>query len=176
MATPETTPPPAATAPPPEASAPAAPGLRERWARNVLGTASAAILLVALLHAGGYFFASMATEYSGVKSEYHAVFRGLRLGFALQSAIVAVVLAIAALRPPAVSRPVIVLCGLLPLVGTAMVAWSTSSLVASVLLAVTALLIVAGALLRPPEPGAPTGADFYDGNGRDVPVRARGKR
>ena len=134
-------------------AAPAAPApaeaFRLRAARAVLATAAGCLLVIALLHASGYFFAKVATEYSGVKSEYHAVFRGLRLGSAVQALIVAVILGLAAVRPNAVSSPVIVLCGLLPLVGTAMVAWSTSNAVGSILLAVTALLVVAGALLRP---------------------------
>ena len=128
---------------------PAGPGFRLRAARAVLATAAGCLLVIALLHASGYFFAKVPTEYSGVKSEYHAVFRGLRLGSAVQALIVAVILGLAAVRPNAVSSPVIVLCGLLPLVGTAMVAWSTSNAVGSILLAVTALLVVAGALLRP---------------------------
>ena len=136
-------------------AAPAAPApaeaFRLRAAKAVLATAAGCLLVIALLHASGYFFAKVATEYSGVKSEYHAVFRGLRLGSAVQALIVAVILAIAALRPKAVSSPVIVLCGLLPLVGTAMVAWSTANTVGSVLLAATSLLVVAGALLRPSE-------------------------
>ncbi len=139
-------------------STPAAPAVpapaeafRLRAARAVLATAAGCLLVIAMLHASGYFFAKVATEYSGVKSEYHAVFRGLRLGSAVQALIVAVILGIAALRPKAVSSPVIVLCGLLPVVGTAMVAWSTANTIGSVLLAATALLVVAGALLRPSE-------------------------
>jgi len=133
---------------PAEAVLPAEP-FRLRASRAVLGTAAGCLLVVAILHAGGYAVASIAVANSGLKPEYQAMFRGLWLGFSLQSLVVAAILGLATLRPSAVSRPALVLCGLLPLVGGAMVAWSLASPVASVLLVAATLLVVAGTLLLP---------------------------
>ncbi len=128
---------------------PSGPGFRARWTRYLLSAAAACLLLVSLLHAGGYAVASIAVANSGLKPEYQAMFRGLWMGFSVQALVVAAILAISAFRPNAVSRPAMVLCGLLPMIGGAMVAWSLASPVASVLLIGASLLVVAGALLRP---------------------------
>lgn len=141
--------------PPPTPPSPlSSPGFRVRSAHWLLGGASACLLLLAVIHAGGYAVAGIAISNSGLKPVYQATFRGLWLGFSLQALVVAAILALAALRPAAISRSVIVLCGLMPLVSGAILASTLESPAASLLLIGASVLVVAGALARPPVPQA----------------------
>ena len=152
--TPEQTPPASRTA----ASLPGRP-----VSSYVLFAGAGCLLLVAAIHAAGYAAVMLAVRNSGLTPWFQGCFRALWLGYALQLAVIAAILAAAAWKPGSVSRAVTILCGLLPLPTGLLLASYNDSLPTTVAYLVVAVLTVAGALLTPraaprpqPAPGAPT--------------------
>ena len=123
--------------------------LRERAAAWALAFAALALLGIALLHGTGYVAASIAVSNSGLSATYQETFRSLWLGFALQAAMLAGVLGLAALRPAAVSRAVVGICGLLPIVTVALMQRSSGGTFTGLLLLVATGLVLAGMILQP---------------------------
>lgn len=113
------------------------------------------LFVVTLYHATGYVTASIAVANSGLTPDLKQAFRALWLGMSLQALITALVVLIAALRPWSVSRPVLLICALLPGLSAALLFSYRGSLVGASLLALGALLVVAGAALRPRAPLVP---------------------
>ena len=127
---------------------------RGRAARWSLALAAGALLLLALVHGGGYVAASIAVANSGLKPLYQEAFRALWLGFSLQAAVLAGVLGLAALRPNAVSRAVAGICGLLPILNAALMLRFLGGAFTSALLVATATLVIVGMALQPSRGGA----------------------
>ena len=122
------------------------------------------LLLIAAIHAAGYAAVTLAVRNSGLTPWFQNSFRALWLGYALQLAVIAAVLATAAWKPGSVSRAVTILCGLLPLPSGLLLAHYNDSLVTTVAFLLAAVLIVGGALASPVpapvprlDPGGPAG-------------------
>lgn len=134
-------------------AAPPAPASRAQAARRksskfaLLG-ASLSMALVAAVHGAGYVTASIAVRNSGLAPYFQKAFRALWLGYALQALVVAGLLALAALWPTSVSRAVLLLASLLPLVTGALLAYHLDSVLGSLLLLLAVLLLGVGVALR----------------------------
>jgi hypothetical protein len=113
------------------------------------------LFVVTLYHAAGYISASIAVNNSGLSPDLKQAFRALWLGMSLQALITALVVLIAAFRPWSVSRPVLLICALLPGLSAALLFSFRGNLVGASLLALGALLVIAGAALRGRAPQAP---------------------
>ncbi len=132
----------------PRTSSSVQPAGRQKAAAYALYGASACLFLVAAMHGAGYVAASIAVKNSGLSPFFQNAFRALWLGFSLQALVIGGILLIAAMRPRSVSRAVLILCGLLPLISGALLALYLESVVGSLALVAAAALIVAGAALR----------------------------
>jgi len=77
--------------------------------------------------------------------------RGLWLTFASQNLLFALLYFLVASRPRAMSREVIVICGLLQLVAAILIFYFASSTTSMYLLSVAALLVLVGSMLWPSE-------------------------
>jgi hypothetical protein len=137
----------------PEQAAPASPSTAPRPGRPVssylLFTGAGGLLLLAAIHGAGYAAVVLASRNSGLTPWFQGAFRALWLGYALQLAVIAAILAAAAWKPGSVSRAVTILCGLLPLPTGLLLANANDSLATTVVYLVVALLTVSGALLAP---------------------------
>ena len=96
-----------------------------------------------------YAFLNVALNNNNLTPDLESSIRALWLAFACQGALVAVLYAIVASRPHAVSREVIVLLGLLHLVESVLQFGFSGSKVVAGLLIFTALFVLVGALLWP---------------------------
>lgn len=108
-----------------------------------------ALLGVAAFYFATYLGLSIAVRNSGLTAFYRQTILAMWLAFCLQACLLGALYALVAFKPRAISRPVIVICGLLPMVEAAMMLSYTGSLVAMTLLAVAALFVLLGALLWP---------------------------
>lgn len=108
----------------------------------------------------GYVKAAVAVTNSGLEPLLQRSFRALWLGAALQSFVLATVFAVAGWRPAWISRPVVVLCGLLPIASSALFFSLVGSGAGQILAALAALAVLVGAMLwpRPGEAAAPAAA------------------
>ncbi len=118
------------------------------------------LLLAGAIHLTQYAAATLVLRNSVLTPWFQQSFRAPWLGHSLQYAVIALILAVAALRPGSVSNPVTVLCGLLPLVSGLLLSAFNGSLFGTAILLAAAILIISGALLSPgpsPRPGAAGG-------------------
>lgn len=117
-----------------------------RWC---LFVAAGCLALAAVFQLGSYVAASVAVANSGLRPELQQSFRALWLGSALQSVLLAGVFALAGFRPGWVSRPVVVLCGLLPIASAALFFTLVGSGWGQALSGLAALAVAIAALLWP---------------------------
>ena len=115
----------------------------------LLFAGSGGLLFLAAIHSAGYAAVVLASRNSGLTPWFQGAFRALWLGYALQLAVIAAILAAAAWKPGTVSKAVTILCGLLPLPTGLLLANANDSVATTVVYLVVALLTVAGALLTP---------------------------
>jgi hypothetical protein len=108
------------------------------------------LLLIAAIHAAGYAAVALAVRNSGLTPWFHGAFRALWLGYSLQLAVIAAILAAAGWKPGSVSKAVTILCGLLPLPSGLLLAHANDSLVTTIAFLLAAVLIVGGAIALPP--------------------------
>jgi len=113
---------------------------------------------VAIYYFAKYVVLAIALQNSGVVPDLQQSIRALWLAFASQGLLVALLYALVAIRPHAVSREVIVLLGLLHLVESVLQFAFAGSRIVAVLLIVTALFVLAGSLLWPKRLPAPAAA------------------
>lgn len=104
---------------------------------------------VAVYYFVKYAFLSVALNNNNFTPDLEASIRALWLAFASQGALIAILYAIVASKPHAVSREVIVLLGLLHLVESILQFGFSGSRVVAGLLIVTALFVLVGSLLWP---------------------------
>ena len=83
-----------------------------RWCM-VIG--ACALLGVAVYYLVGYVGLNIAVENAGLTVFYRQAIRALWIGYTLQASLLGLLFIVAALRPHWISRPVLVICGLLPL-------------------------------------------------------------
>jgi hypothetical protein len=110
---------------------------------------------VAVYYFAKYVVLAIALQNSGVVPDLQQSIRALWLAFACQGLLVALLYALVAARPHAVSREVIVLLGLLHLVESVLQFAFAGSRIVAVLLIVTALFVLLGSLLWPKRLPAP---------------------
>jgi hypothetical protein len=117
-----------------------------RWCLYV---AAAALAVSAIFQLTRYVTASIAVANSGLRPELAQSFRALWLASALQSLLLAVIVALAGARPRWFSRPAVVLCGLLPIVSAALFFTLVGSGAGQILSGAAAVAIALAALLWP---------------------------
>jgi len=110
---------------------------------------ASALGAVAVYYFVKYAFLNVALNNNNLTPDLESSIRALWLAFACQGALIAILYGIVASRPHAVSREVIVLLGLLHLVESVLQFGFSGSKVAAGLLTITALFVLAGALLWP---------------------------
>jgi len=115
-----------------------------RWC---LWIAAGCLAAAAVAQLAGYLTASIAVANSGLEPDLRQSFRALWLGAALQSLLLAAIFGIAGWRPGAVSRAVILLCGLLPIAGAALFFTMVGNGWGQSLAALAAIAVVTGALI-----------------------------
>lgn len=97
----------------------------------------------------GYVTASIAVANSGLEPYLQRSFRALWLGSALQSLLLAAIFLLAGLRPRWISRPVVVLCGLLPIASSTLFFAFVGSGWGQALSGLSALAVLGAALIWP---------------------------
>jgi hypothetical protein len=120
-----------------------------RWCMLV---GAAALLGVALYYGFGYVGLNIAVGNSGLKPFYQQTMRALWLGYCLQSTLLGMLFTVAAMRPHWLSRPVLVICGLLPLAEGVLAMSFTGSYWLMLMLFCAAIFVLLGALLWPTHP------------------------
>jgi len=128
-----------------------------RWCMLI---GAAALLGVALYYGFGYIGLDIAVGNSGLKPFYQQTMRALWLGYCLQATLLGILFTVAAIKPHWISRPLLVICGLLPLAEGVMALSFAGSYWLMILLFCAAMFILIGALLWPtrPTPVAPAAA------------------
>lgn len=132
-------------------------GMRTTAFRWCLYLAAGCLALSAISQSGRYVMASIALANSGLKLDLQQSFRALWLGAAMQSFLLAVIVAVAGWRPGWISRPVVMLCSLLPIASSALFYSLVGSGLGQALSGLAAVAIVASALFWPPAGGVQSG-------------------
>jgi hypothetical protein len=129
--------------------------MRSTLFRYAMLGSSAALIAIAVYYFFGYLGVSIAVGNNGLKPYYVQSIRALWLGFCLQSGLLGLLFALSALRPQAISRPVMVICGLLPMFEAVLLFSFTGSFVGMLLVSAAALLVLVAAALWPATPLPP---------------------
>jgi len=108
-----------------------------------------ALLGVAAFYFATYIGLSIALKNNALVPFYKQTISAMWLGFSLQSCLLGILYMLVAFRPHSISRPVIVICGLLPMVEAVLMFSYTDSFVAMTLLTIAALFVLLSALLWP---------------------------
>ncbi len=104
---------------------------------------------VAIYYFVTYMLLIVALGSSGMKLHYQDSVRALWLAFGAQSLLIALLYAIVAFRPRAVTREVIVICGLLQLTESLLLFLFSGNAIAVALLGVAAVCVMIGSVLWP---------------------------
>lgn len=118
--------------------------------RLLLAGGAFGLLIVAVYHTAGYITTALAIANSSLQYEMQQSFKALWLGFSLQALITALVVLVGALRPHAISAAVLLICALLPSLNAAVLFHFVGSFFGAIVLAVSGLLVILGAAVRPP--------------------------
>jgi hypothetical protein len=110
---------------------------------------AAALLGVALFYFISYVGLAIALNNNGLQAFYQDSIRALWLAFGCQSLLISLLYAVVAFKPHAVSRPVIVIFGLLQFVEASLLLTFAGSPIASMLLLVAAFFVLIGSTLWP---------------------------
>lgn len=117
-----------------------------RWCMLI---GAGALLGVALYYGFGYVGLNIAVGNSGLKPFYQQTMRALWLGYCLQASLLGILFTIAALRPHWISKPVLVICGLLPLAEGILALSFAGSYWLMMMLFCASIFVLVGALLWP---------------------------
>lgn len=128
-----------------------------RWCM-VIG--ACALLGVAVYYLVTYVGLNIAVANAGLTPFYQQMIRAMWIGYCLQASLLGVLFIVAALRPHWISRPLVVICGLLPLAEAVLAFSFTGSYWLMMLLSAAALLVLVAAMLWPTQPagGVPDAA------------------
>jgi hypothetical protein len=126
-----------------------APSVRRPISSYLLFAGAGCLLLIAAIHGAGYAAVALAVRNSGLSPWFQDSFQALWLGYSLQLALIAGILAAAAWKPGTVSKSVTILCGLLPLPSGLLLARYNASFGTTVAFLVAAVLTISGALFTP---------------------------
>jgi hypothetical protein len=119
---------------------------------------ASALLGVALYYAFKFYGLNIAVTNAGLTEYYQKIIRAMWIGYCAQSGLLGLLFIVAALRPHWISRPLIVICGLVPLTEAVLGFSATGSFTLMMLLAAAAVFVLVGALLWPNRPEAPLAA------------------
>jgi len=108
-----------------------------------------ALLGAAIFYGFSYIGVSSVIRTANFTPFYAESIRALWIGFCLQAALLGVLLIVAAVRPHWISRPLVIICGLMPLAQAVLALSSTGSIVGMGLMFVAAIFVLIGALLWP---------------------------
>jgi hypothetical protein len=123
--------------------------MRLRSFRYCMLIGAAALLSVSLYYLLGYVGVAIALNNSGIQPFYQQSIRAMWLAFGFQAFLMAVLYAVVAWRPRAVSRAVIVICGLLQLVEAVLQLSLSGSAIAMAMLSIAAIFVLIGSTLWP---------------------------
>jgi len=123
-----------------------------RWCMVV---GAVALLGVAVYYLVTYVGLKIAVTNAGLTPFYQEMIRALWIGYCLQASLLGLLFIVAALRPHWISRPLIVICGLLPLAEAVLGFSLTGSYWLMMLLSCAALFVLVGAALWPNTPETP---------------------
>ena len=134
-----------------------------------------ALLAAAVFYGFSYIGVSSVIRTANFTPFYAASIRSLWMGYCLQSALLGVLFIVAALRPQWISRPLVVICGLMPLSQAVLALSSTGNLVGMGLMFIAAIFVLIGAMLWPTRlPDAPGAAAVANAAASGVPPAAVG--
>ena len=122
---------------------------RDGASRWMVGAAGVVLLGTSGMHALGYPPLSAQLAGSGIQPVWLAAVKGLWLVFSLHLVILGALLLAAASRPERASRGILAIAGLIPVGDTAMLLAFVGIFPGSLALGLAALLLYAGAALRP---------------------------
>jgi hypothetical protein len=123
--------------------------MRETSFRYCMLVGAAALGAVAIYYFVSYVELTIALRNSGLRLSLRHSIEALWLTFACHGLLIGLLYLLVAYKPHAVSREVIVLLGLIQLVEAVLMFAMAGNRISSILLAVTALFVLAGALLWP---------------------------
>lgn len=123
--------------------------VRDTSFRWCMWVSAAALLGVALFHALTYMRMSVVIAEAAIDPFYRQTIRALWLGYCLQALLLGLLFVVAAMRPAWISKPLLVICGLLPLAEAVLAFSFTGSYTAMLLLSCAALFVLLGAALWP---------------------------
>lgn len=138
--------------------------MRARLFRYCMLGSAAALIAIAVYYFIGYLGVAIAVGNNGLQPYYQQSIRALWLGFCLQSLLLGSLFALSALRPRAISKPVMVICGLLPILEAVLLFSFTGSFAGMLLMSLAALLVLTGGALWPPAPVEPVTPVTATGN------------
>jgi hypothetical protein len=111
-----------------------------------------ALLGAAVFYGFGYIGVSSVIRTANFTPFYAESIRSLWIGYCLQSGLLGVLFIVAAIRPYWISRPLVVICGLMPLAQATLALSSTGNVIAMVLMSIAAIFVLLGSLLWPAQP------------------------
>jgi hypothetical protein len=124
-----------------------------RWCMLV---GAAALLGVCLYYAFKYYGLNIAVTNAGLTDYYQKMIRAMWVGYCAQAGLLGVLFIVAAVRPHWISRPLIVICGLVPLAEAVLGFSATGSFTLMMVLTAAAVFVLIGAVLWPPMPQVAT--------------------
>lgn len=123
--------------------------VRETSFRWCMVIGAAALLGVAIYYLVTYVGLNIAVQNAGLTVFYQQTIRAMWIGYTLQASLLGILFLVAAFRPHWISRPVLVICGLLPLAEAVLGMSFTGSYYLMMSLALAALFVLVGAALWP---------------------------
>ncbi|MEO7775578.1 MAG: hypothetical protein ABIT36_12435 [Steroidobacteraceae bacterium] len=126
--------------------------MRAKLFRFCMLTSAVALIGIAIYYFIQYLGVSIAVGNNGLKLYYVQSIRALWLGFCLQSLLLGLLFIVAARRPHSVSRPVMVICGLLPILEAVLLFSFVGHFWGMLLVASAALVVLLGAAVWPAPP------------------------
>lgn len=129
--------------------------IRNTSFRTCMLLGAAALIGAAIFYGFGYIGVSSVIRTANFTPFYAESIRSLWIGYCLQAALLGVLLIVAAFRPHWISRPLVVICGLMPLAQAVLAMSSTGSLWGMGSMFSAAIFVLIGAMLWPNRPDAP---------------------
>jgi hypothetical protein len=111
-----------------------------------------ALLGVAVYYLFTYVGLKIAVTNAGLTPFYQNIIRAMWIGYCAQASLLGLLFIVAAMRPHWISRPLIVICGLVPLAEAVLGFSYTGSFALMMMLAAAALFVLLGAVLWPSAP------------------------
>jgi uncharacterized membrane protein YhaH (DUF805 family) len=121
------------------------------YTRMMLGGAALVLLAVALLHASGYSNMTNLISQPAIPNPWREGIRGVWVAYSLHLLLIAAMLIHAALRPRALSGPVLMLCAAFPVVDALLFTTFVGGFFFNALLGLASVLVF-GAVARGTEP------------------------